>query len=334
MKKWIAILLSLSLLVLAGCGAEEKSEAQAWETAPAATTEELEETVSQTEPLEQADSVDLSAFQKENSYNKTAQVGVYAPAVTEAGTYTLDYIDIPMEEAFHALRPEDPSALQMVEDHGYQYLRSDSGMSLSLEPGLLNLSIQYEGESQQRSRIFSEIEGLLQWKLDHGETSSQDLPFATKKQAQEQCEAALTALGIGLEPQLTGCVGMTHQEAREYQQHLLKTDETYDCFGNVYELPELDDSFDCYYLSYSFQWDGIPVYGDEWFPRISRSDVADRYRSANAQFMVSKDGIQDCWILGAFAEPQLQQEQPVLSPEEASRIACQELDADLSKYQG
>lgn len=338
MKKWIAILLSLSLLALSGCGAGEKPESQAWETEPAAKTEAPAETAIpeeaslQTEPGNAEDSVDLSAFPKENPYNKTARVEVYAPGVKEAGTYTLDYIDLTMEEAFHALRPEDPSSLRTADEHGYQRLHSDSGMTLSMEKGYLSLGIQYDGEFQQRFTAFAELEALLQWKLDHGETESRDLPFAGQKQVQAQCEAALSGLGIGLEPELMDCIGMTHQEARQYQQHLLKTDETYDCFGKVYELPELDDSFDCYYLTYSFRWDGIPVYGCDWFPYISRSDVADRYQWASAQFLVSADGIQDCVIYGGFGKPRLQEKQPVLSAEEAARIACQELDADMSQF--
>ena len=332
MNKWIAILLSLSLLALAGCGANGTPEVQTWETSPAATTEARSETTIPEEAESQAENVDLTAFTRENPYNKTSQVGVYAPMVTEVGTYTLDYIDISREDAFHALRPEDHSALHAAEEHGYHRLHSDSGMTLTAEKSYLSLGFEYEGEFQQQSQIFTEIEGLLQWKLDHGETDSPELPFATKKQVQEQCEGAMTALGLGLEPELMDCIGMTHQEARQYQQHLLKTDETYDCFGKVYELPELDDSFDCYYLTYSFRWDGIPVYGCDWFPYISRSDVADRYQWASAQFLVSADGIQDCVIYGGFGKPRLQEKQPVLSAEEAARIACQELDADMSQF--
>ena len=338
MKKRIAILLCLSLL-LAGCsGAEPENKDLPMETEPgvwdqrAAESVALQETAGQTIPATRMESVDLSAFSRENPYNKTAQVGVHAPAVTEAGIYSLDFIDVTLEEAFHALRPGDPSGLHRVDDHGYERLHSDSGMSLDMGKVYLSLGIQYEGEFQQRRQIFSEIEGLLQWKLDQGETESQDLPFASQRQVQQQCEKAMSALGIGLTPKLDSCIGITVGEARDYQQNLLKTDENYDCFGNVYELPELDDSFDCYYLSYSFQWDGIPVYGDEWFPFIARYDLSERYLRSTAQFLVSMDGIQDCNIYSAFKAPKLQSKQPVLSSEAAAKSACEQLDADLGTF--
>ena len=338
MKKQIAILLCLSLL-LAGCGADGKPKKNELlvETEPSVPVQMTqapspEETAAPTIPASQPESIDLSAFPKENPYNKTTQVGVHAPQLTEAGTYSLEFIDLSREEIFKALRPEDHSALHAAEEHGYHRLHSDSGMTLTTAEGYASLNIQYDGEFQQKFTTFSELEALLQWKLDHGETDSQDLPFATQKQVQQQCETAMSALGIGLTPKLNSCIGITARDARDYQQNLLKTDADYDWLGKVYELPELDESFDCYYLTYTFQWDGIPVYGDEWFPFISRQDVSERYMHSTAQFLVSRDGIQDCDIFGAFQTPKLQSKQPVLSAETAAQIACKQLDADLGTF--
>ncbi len=276
---------------------------------------------------------DLSDFAKTNPHNKTKTVSIFAPGVQNGGSCCLHFLLMKPQDVYRILRSEDKNVIHTENADGMTILENDTGLQFSMNGDQIRLQRKYDDVFQR----LIEIKNLFTWKAEHDQSECRLLQFRSPEDVQRQCEGVLKDLGICFTPKLETFLSMTHGEAMELQQKLLGGDPVYNSFGNACVLQDLDASYDCYYLSYIFEYDGIPLYGADHFPKIPLSmgpqNPVPQCNEVYARFLVSEDGIIDAQICGAFGQAELQSKQPIISGRTAAEYACTQLDQDLTRWQ-
>lgn len=319
MKKWIAIVLSLCILALSGCGkAEPDSTDLLMETENASVKN------TQTVPVAEASAmtgknVDLTAVVQEEK-NLTKEVVVKGPADWTCNTYRLTLMDdLPEAEIRSILLPNDNSKAEMKEPElsGCQVLETGSGKLIYNHNNWISL----EASDPEEKDKYVMITELLQWKYREDPSAKPlDLEFMSAQDAENQMKDILNAFHMPLTPHLSYMAGMDHEQIMDYQAYLFKNDETYDPFGDRVEMTDLNQDYDAYYMEFYFTLDGIPVFQSPDFGWYSQAEPEEAYLEiCKAEILLTGKGIQQFTLQAGIQKAEPIENKPLVDAETAAK---------------
>lgn len=256
----------------------------------------------------------------------------YIQADVEGGQYihlnsfALEPLSVSVEESLGIFAPEDTSTYSVQKTEEGFRLISQMGNRCYVSP----YRIMFEKENEIQKKINNEILNLLEfYAQENPDTSWKDLDFIDQASAVQMVEEFLKKIGVNLEPVLQTYAAMPIQEIMNYQQELLKRDQTseeryYDPFGTVYLLDNLDQKSDACFLSFTFTYQGIPIYKGS--PTVSYTTGVLPPHPVTLSVLISRQGLQIFNGMGLYRVGQVYHTSDILSAEEAVDVYRQKYD--------
>ncbi len=207
-------------------------------------------------------------------------------------------LEISPETGASIFFPEDKSASSIENIDGITVLMTEEENRFSTQRGII--SYYKEG---QAGKEYGEIENLM-WRYSQDESQKQNasLNFMSQEEAVGLGVDILKNLGICFDPVLESCVAMDHQQLMDYQQHLFDSDEYYNEFGKVYTLHDLNENHDSYLCTYTFSYQGIPVFGHEGEAPFQFAEGIFPPYASSATILISRQGVMAFRLIGAYTE--------------------------------
>lgn len=163
-----------------------------------------------------------------------------------------------------------------------------------------------------------EIEDLLsRYAESHPNDEGHDLAFMSREDAVALGSNTILACGIPFAPALDTCIGLEHDQIKDWQQELLSDKSSrYNTFGKAVILSGLSPEDDAYFLSFSFRYDDIPVLGVN-APNVVYADAVFPPPQGYAKMLITSSGIAHFELYPAYAVTGTKEVSTIIAPEEA-----------------
>ena len=324
-KNFFTLMAILTLLMLGGCTKPATNSSQESAYTDSSTVECIHQDSSAPSSIEDATTscrhVDLVLNDRH-----------YIQADVEGGQYTrldsvvLEPLPVSVEESLDIFAPGDASIYSVQKTEEGFRLISQSGNRCYVSP----YRITFEKENEIQNKINNEILNLLAlYAEEKPATSWNDLDFIDQTRAIQMVEEFLKKIGVNLEPVLQTCAAMPAKEIINYQQELLKRDQTseeryYDPFDNVYLLDDIDQKSDACFLSFTFTYQGIPIYKGS--PTVSYVPGVLPPAPVTLSVLITRQGLQIFNGMGLYHVGQTHHTSDILAAEEAADVYRQKYD--------
>ncbi len=258
--------------------------------------------------------------------NVSIDADVTMPGKTQYGTYTLKMVDCDPDRLFGIFSPEGHESFTMEQDETGTKLYFDASrrfFSTDSYEDMIGYQSNYDtayggGPEQEISTL------MYYYTLQHPDAAPHDLAFMTASELEAYGKELFAKLGVAFEPKLQQCVTLTGQEILDFQQEMFSLD-SYSEFGTPVKLTEAEDT--CY-MVFSFQYDGIPLFGPD-DPNLSFADGVYPPNAVTATIQMNADGIQSFLMnYVCTAEPASEAEN-ILTPEEAVGKLKEKYDLEI-----
>lgn len=221
----------------------------------------------------------------------TVDADVIVTEVMLGGNDTVNYLAVTPEIAQKVLFPHDSSNVKQTtvdSQVGNIVVNTEMGNQYHMYPGLF----EFYGDGIADKETLGEMVLLMEsWSAKHPGNSGEELSFMRKENAVEYGESILRDLGVSYDPVIVEAVGLSHDEILQWQKECMK-DPYYNEFGNRKTLSALTDQMDSYYLTYTFSYEGIPVYGGKDEPEIPLLEYDNNVPfKATATLLVTAQGV-------------------------------------------
>lgn len=324
-KNFFALLATFILLVLGGCTKPTTNSSQESAYTASSTMEFIQQDSSAPSSTEDATTgcrhVDLVL--NDRHY---IQADVEGGQYTHLNSFVLEPLPVSVEESFGIFAPEDTSTYSVQKTEEGSRLISQAENRCYVSP----YRIMFEKENEIQKKINNEILNLLAlYAEEKPEISWNDLNFIDQASAIQMVEEYLKKIGVNLEPVLQTCAAMPAQEIINYQHELLKRDQIseeryYDPFGTVYQLDNLDQKSDACFLSFTFTYQGIPIY--QGSPTVSYIPGVLPPHPVTLSVLISRQGLQIFNGMGLYHIGKGHYSSDILSAEEAIDVYRQKYD--------
>lgn len=207
-------------------------------------------------------------------------------------SFTLAPLSISVDDALGVFAPEDTGTYSIQEtEEGYRLI-SEAGNRCYISP----YRIMFEKEEEIQKKKNNEIMKLLEFYAQENPNASKTkLDFINQTDAVSIVEGLLNKLGINMKPILQTYAAMTNNDIMNYQQKLVQRDaesedKYYDPFDKAYLLNNLNQTNDACFISFTFAYEGIPIYHGT--PSVSYiAGVVPPY-PATLSVLISRQGLQ------------------------------------------
>lgn len=324
-KYFLALLATLILLMLGGCAKSAANSRQELVYTGSSTVESIHQDLSAPRSTEEGttDCRHVDLVLNDRHY---IQADVEGGQYIHLNSFVLEPLSVSVEESFCVFAPEDTSSYSVQKTEEGFRLISQAGNRCYVSP----YRIMYEKENEIQKKINNEILNLLSlYAEENPETSWNELDFIDQARAIQMVEEYLKKIGVNLEPVLQTCAAMPAQEIINYQQELFKRDQTseeryYDPFDTVYLLDNLDQKSDACFLSFTFTYQGIPIY--KGTPTVSYIPGVLPPHPVTLSVLITRQGLQIFNGMGLYHVGKGHYSSDILSAEEAIDIYRQKYD--------
>lgn len=325
-KKGFASLLTLlALLLLGGCTKPALNTNQEPVFTSSLTSESIHQEQSTPDFTDDVSTGDTHLDYVLNDRHRI-QADVEGDQYTHLDAYALEPLSISVEESLNIFAPEDTGTytIQKAEE-GFRLI-SQMENRCYISP----YRVLFEKENEIQKKINNELLYLLGlYAQENTAASAQNLDFIDQASAVQMVEDLLRKLGVNMEPVLQTYAALPAQAIMSYQQELLKRDliseeKYYDPFGKAYLLDNLDQENDACFLSFTFNYQGIPIYKGS--PTISYIDGVTPPHPVTLSVLLTRQGLQIFDGQSLRRVEQASHSGDILSAREAADIYCQKYD--------
>jgi hypothetical protein len=193
---------------------------------------------------------------------------------------------------------------------GYVYYNENGDKFSKMQYGISYTNAQYNRNL--------EIEDLLtRYAEKYPDADMSDLTFMSYEDAIALGVSAIQACDIPFSPILDTCIGLGYKEIMDWQQELLSDESnSYNVFGKTVILSDLSSNDDAYFLSFSFYYDDVPIYGTN-SPSIVYADAVFPPSPGYAKMLITSSGISYFDLYPAYTVTGEKEISTIISPDEA-----------------
>lgn len=239
-------------------------------------------------------------------------------ALEDCFSYTLEKLDLDAETAKHVFFNGNRSVSMVYTDtqgnayeNGDYAIYGENGERLTKSRS----SISYVNAKYQQHLEIEDL--LLRYVEKHPEGKAHSLSFMSKEDALAYGLSIIQAIGIPFTPVEDIFIGLEHDKIIAWQQELLNDENShYDIFDKAIILSNLDEHDDVYYLRFSFDYVGIPIFGTN-SPNISFADAVLPPAAVYAKMLITANGIEYFDLYPAYTVTGTKECSSVISPEAA-----------------
>lgn len=254
------------------------------------------------------------------------QADVEGDQYTHLDAYALEPLSLSAEECLNIFAPEDTGTYTVQKaEEGFRLI-SQMENRCYISP----YRVYFEKENEIQKKINNELLHLLElYAQEDATASAQNLDFIDQISAVQMVEDILNKLGVNLEPVLQNYAALPAQAIMSYQQELLKRDLTseekyYDPFGKAHLLDNLNQENDACFLSFTFDYQGIPIYKGS--PTVSYIDGVTPPDPVTLSVLITRQGLQIFDGQSLYRAGLASHSGDILSAREAADLYCQKYD--------
>lgn len=208
------------------------------------------------------------------------------PQIDDVSTYSLGMIQVDPSDAAALFYPDDNSSISI---EYFDWLPSGYAVETAMG-NKFDISYNITYRSPEYTKYYEIADLLSRYASEHPEELGKSISFMTMDDAQKIGETIFLELGINYTPVLQTGVALEHKQIEDWQQELLE-DPTYTDFGKYQVLSNLTTSDDCYYLYFTFTYDGIPIY-EPGEPSVQFADNVFPPSPVSAEMVITPNGVE------------------------------------------